>query len=133
MTQNDPANRNIALSPKQVLAMPFIAAAPTVSEGARSAGIGRATLVRWQKDPYFRAELERMRKDAAALAYVELQGLVLKSINTLAELLDDGTPAVRLSAVRAALRNAFKANEHQDIRNHFDVIDRAIHLLKNQP
>ena len=70
---------------------------------------------------------------AAALAYVELQGLVLKSINTLAELLDDGTPAVRLSAVRAALRNAFRANENQDIRNHFDVIDRAIHLLKNQP
>ena len=73
-----------------------------------------------------------MRKDAAALAYVELQGLVLKSINTLAELLDDGTPAVRLSAVRAALRNAFIANDSQDLRNRFDVVDRAILLLKNQ-
>ena len=132
MDQNDTANRNIALSPKQVLAMPFIAAAPSVSHGARAAGIGRTTLIRWQRDPLFSAELERMRKDAAALAYVELQGLVLKSINTLAELLEDGTPAIRLSAVRAALRNAFIANDSQDLRNRFDVIDRAISLLKNE-
>ena len=132
MDQNDTANSNTALSPRQVLAMPYIAAASSGTAGARAAGIGRTTLIRWQRDSHFRAELERMRKDAAALAYVELQGLVLKSINTLAELLEDGSPAIRLSAVRAALRNAFIANDSQDLRNRFDIIDRAISLLKNE-
>ena len=56
------------LSRRQLAALPYLIAAPTLSEGARLAQIGRTTLRRWIQDPHFQMELERRRSDAADLA-----------------------------------------------------------------
>jgi hypothetical protein len=115
MRQNEPEKPR-SLTPRQVLALPYIAAAHTVVEGAKAATIGRATLHRWMEDPVFRAQLKRLRDEAAALAHVELQGLMLKSLLVLAGALDDINPAKRVRAARTALSVAMRSDEARETR-----------------
>ena len=131
MEQDETQERNVDLTPKQTVAMPYIAANPSMTEAAKAAGISRVTLYRWMQDPSFRAELERIRRDAVDLAYAELRGLALKSVTAIAELLEDPDPRVRAIAARTALYNVARAEEVHHLRNRFDVLDRAITLLKN--
>ena len=120
------------LTQKQELALPHIVATQSIREGARAARISRATLKRWMDDPAFRAELEDQRKAAVALARNEFQALALKSIQTLAELIEHTDPRIRLSAARTTVQTAIKTGEIQDIRQRTAVIDDAIELLKDQ-
>ena len=130
--QNPTDVKKAALTPRQTLALPYIAATASLSAGARAARIHRSTLHQWMTDPHFRAELERMRKDAESLARVELQGLVLKSISTLAELLEDPDPKVRAAAVRVALSNALKIGENREIRNQLEMIEATQVMMRQQ-
>ncbi len=130
--QNPTLSRKAALSPKQTLALPYIAATASLSAGARAARIHRSTLHQWMTDPNFRAELERLRHGAESLARVELQGLVLKSISTLAELLEDSNPQVRAAAVRSALSNAIKVGENRELRRELDLIENAQAMARQQ-
>lgn len=132
MQQKATENRKIALTPKQTLALPYIAATDSLTAGAKAARINRTTLHRWMHDPVFRSELERVRKDAESLARVELQGLVLKSINTLAELMEDPNPRVRTNAVRAALSTALKVGEQRELRHEIETLQNATALMKYQ-
>ncbi len=131
MEQDETQDRNVDFTPRQTLAMPYIAANPSMTEAAKAAGISRVTLYRWMQDPSFRAELERIRRDAVDLAYAELRGLALKSVTAIAELLEDPDPRVRGMAARTALNSVAKAEEVYQLRNRFDILDRAISLLKN--
>ena len=132
MEQDETQERNVDFTPRQTVAMPYIAANPSMTEAAKAAGISRVTLYRWMQDPSFRAELERIRKDAVDLAYAELRGLALKSVTAIAELLEDPDPRVRGMAARTALSSVAKAEEVYQLRNRFDILDRAITLLKNE-
>ena len=130
--QNPADSRKAALTPKQTLALPYIAATDSVAAGARAARIHRTTLHRWMTDLSFRSELERMRHDAEALARVELQGLVLKSISALAELLEDPSPAVRAAAVRSVLSTAIKVGENRDLRRDLELLESAQVMARQQ-
>ena len=132
MQQKATENRKIALTPKQTLALPYIAATDSLTAGAKAARINRTTLHRWMHDPVFRGELERMRKDAEALARVELQGLVLKGINTLAELMEDSNPRVRTNAVRAVLSTSLKVGDLRELRHELETLQTATALLRFQ-
>lgn len=130
--QNPTDTKKVALTPRQTLALPYIAATASLSAGARAARIHRSTLHQWMTDSNFRAELERLRKDAESLARVELQGLVLKSISTLAELLEDPDPKVRATAVRAALSNALKVGENRELRQQLEMIETTQVMMRQQ-
>ena len=130
--QESTDSRKVALTPKQTLALPYIAATASLTAGARAARIHRSTLHQWMTDSNFRAELERMRRDAETLARVELQGLVLKSINTLAELLEDPNPRIRATAVRAALSNALKVGENRELRHQLEMIEATQVMMRQQ-
>ena len=132
MPQDATQESNVDLTTRQTVAMPYIAATPSITEAAKAAGIDRTTLYRWMKDYSFRVELERVRKGAVDLAYAELRGLALKSVTAIAELLEDPDPRVRNMAARTALYNVARAEEVHQLRNRFDVLDRAITLLKNE-
>lgn len=84
------------LTDRQLGALPYLVAAPSVSEGARRAEVGLRTLYRWMSDDEFRSELERQRSEAAELAYVELRGLMLKAVHVLGAAMEDESPQVRL-------------------------------------
>ncbi len=120
------------LTPRQMLAIPYIVSAPSISGAARAARIGRTTLVRWMQDPDFRAEIEQARRAVADLAFAEINGLALKSVIALADLLEDPDPKVRNTAVRTALQNSLKIKEINDIGNRMDIMDHAFRMLKDQ-
>ena len=88
------------LSSRQILALPILAAAPNMQQAARDAGIGQSTLYRWLRDENFRQELKRLTVEVAELTRSELQGLTLRSLKVLADLMDDPDPMVRLRAAR---------------------------------
>jgi hypothetical protein len=113
---------------RQLNALPYLLAAPTIAEGARMASIGRTTLYRWMNDPDFKHRLEKMRADAANLARTEIKGLMLKSVLVVAEALEDPSPAVRLRAAQTALAMGFKADDLQDMAKRMERVDDALHL-----
>ncbi len=120
------------LTPRQMLAIPYIVSAPSVRQAARDARIGRATLARWMHDPDFRAEVEQARRRVADLAFAEINGLALKGAIALADLLEDPDPRVRNAAVRTALQNSFKLKELGEVRDRMDIMDYAFSMLKSQ-
>ena len=119
------------LSDRQISALPYLAAATTNEEGARMAEISISTLTRWRQDSVFRDELRRQREDAASLAHTELNGLALKSMATLAALLEDPNPRVRAQAVRIALNVGVRVGETARNSRRLNQIQKALTLLKN--
>lgn len=115
-----------------MLAIPYIVSAPSISEAARAARIGCTTLIRWMRDSNFRAEIEQARRAVADLAFAEINGLALKSVIALADLLEDPDPRIRNVAVRTALQNSFKLKEVAEVKNRLDIMDFALSMLKSQ-
>ena len=120
------------LTPRQMLAIPYIVSAPTIRRGAEAAHIGRNTLTRWMHDPDFRAEVEQARRRVADLAFAEINGLALKSVVALADLLENPDPHVRNAAIRTTLQNSLRLKELNDVRNRMDIMDYAFSMLKSQ-
>ncbi len=120
------------LTPRQMLAIPYIVSAPSMRQAARDARIARATLTRWMHDPDFRTEVEEARRRVADLAFAEINGLALKGVIALADLLENPDPRVRNAAVRIALQNSLKIKEIAEVRNRMDVMDYAFSMLKSQ-
>ena len=58
-SETDSSEETTDLTQKQLAALPYLVASPSLSEGARLASIGRATLYRWMNDDEFRRTLER--------------------------------------------------------------------------
>ena len=126
MGQND--TETTSLTDRQQAALPHIAASPSLSQGARSASIGRATLYRWLQDERFRQALDSLRSEAADLARSELQGLMLKGILVLSQAMDDSSPDIRLRAARATLYLALKVKDIKEIQQRLELIDEAFAL-----
>ena len=118
------------LTQNQLAAMPYLASSSTVSEAAKRLGINRTTIYRWMEDDEFRAELKRLRNEAAGLARAEIKGLMLKSICVFADAMEDPNPFVRLKAARDSAYIALKIEEDENLRNRIDRLDDAIHLWK---
>ena len=116
------------LTDRQLAALPYLVASPSFSEAASRAAVGRATLYRWMEDDEFRARLKRLRSEAADLAHVELQGLMLKCILILADSLDDPDPDTRLRAARATMHIGLKATDLKDLHRRLDRFDDAFTL-----
>lgn len=116
------------LTDRQLGSLPYLVAAPSISEGARRAEVGLRTLYRWMNDDDFQSELERQRSEAAELAYVELRGLMLKAVHVLGEAMEDESPQVRLRAAQTALGVGLRATELKDIQKRLDLLDAALPL-----
>ena len=132
MLPNVAARQNASLSPRQTVALPYIASEPTLSEGARAARIAKMTLTRWMRDPAFRAELEHLQRNIAELALTKLEGLTLKSVIRLEQLLDDPDPRIRHRALKTALSTSLSVREQKDLRHRLDLIENAQVMMRQQ-
>ena len=83
-------------------------------------------------DPAFRAELERIRHNISDLAFNVVEGLTLKSVIRLDQLLDDPDPNIRLRALKVALSISLSAKEQKEIRNRIEVVENAQRMMRDQ-
>ena len=132
MNQNETDLSSVSLSRRQLLAIPLIASAPSTLQGARAAGIGRATLYRWLDDDNFRQELQRVRDAAAQIANEEIKGLSLQAASVIAKAMDDPNPSVRLRAARYALEFIFRITQSEQLRKELKVLQEALPLIADR-
>ena len=104
------------LSRRQTLALPILAAAPNLTEGAKEAGISEATLRRWRRDEHFRGEMDRLTHEIAETTRQGLKDLVTQGITVIRELMEDPDPMVRFRAARAAIVYGIQVCKAEDMR-----------------
>jgi hypothetical protein len=61
--------------------------APTIAEAAKVAGVSVSTLMRWQRQPEFKAEIESVKRQYLASAVGELQASATLAVRTLRRVL----------------------------------------------
>ena len=121
-----------SLTQRQLVALPYVASESTTTEGARAASIARMTLTRWMRDPAFREEIERIRRNISELAYSEMEGMTLKSVIRLEQLLDDPDPDVRHRASKTILSISLTLRGQRELRHRLDLIENAMVLMRQQ-
>lgn len=89
-----------ALSFRQRAALPAIAAAPFLSQAARTAGIDENTLRRWLREPLFSDRLAAFRQQSVIIARDELKALARRGMSVFADAMEDPDPAIRIRAAR---------------------------------
>ena len=132
MLQKVTDSKSDYLSQRQLMALPYIVAEPTISEGARAAGIARMTLTRWMRDPAFREELERVRRNIAEFAFNELEGLTIKCVVRLQQLLDDPDPNVRHRALKTGLSTSINFRNQKEVQHKLELIEMAQVMMRQQ-
>ena len=130
--ETDDTAHDLGLTDRQLVALPYVAAAPTLADGARHASIARSTLHRWMEDAQFRRALENARAEAADLARTELQGLMLKAVLVLAESLEHPKPEVRLRAASAAMALGLKVVDVKELKQRLDYLDDTLGLMRSK-
>ena len=123
---------SVALTHRQMVALPFLVESPTLTEGARRAGISRRTVHRWMEDDHFRVEFEKLRNEALSLAQAELKGLTLKGAVVLGQMLEDPSPYIRLRAAQAAIAAGAKVNEQTNLQDRLDRLSEAQDLQRSR-
>ena len=124
--------KDSGLSHRQAVALPYIASEPTLAQGANAARVARSTLARWMRDPAFRAELEHIRNNMADLAFAELEGLTLKSVIRMAQLLDSENENVAHRALKTAIATTLTVREQRTIRHRLDLLENAQVMMRQQ-
>ena len=132
LTDEPSDDDSVALTHRQITALPYLVASPSVTGGAQLAGISRRTVHRWMEDNRFRAEFERLRNEAFSLAQAELKGLSLKGTGVLAQMLEDPSSNIRLRAAQFAIAAGAKVNEQTNLQERLERISEAQDLQRSR-
>jgi hypothetical protein len=125
MSQNVP-QKQTPLSDKQLQALPYLAAAGSVTDAATTIDVSRRTLYRWMEVPDFRSEYENLREEASAVATAELRGLMLKATTVLADSMNHPYPEIRLRAAQIAINAGRKVDGVSENRQLIDLLSRFV-------
>jgi hypothetical protein len=122
LTGPDDAERHGATQEEDVLsaaqhrAVLALLERPTVAKAANSAGVHRATLYKWLKEPDFQAVYREARREALRLTTARLQQISGEAVEALREIVGDRSQqgATRVGAARCILDYAAKMTEIED-------------------
>ncbi len=127
--QQDATNSEKELSERQVIAVPHLVSAKSVSETAELVGVNRTTIYRWLDDPTFREEYDRQRDAVAQFARAGMRALMLKALSVQAERFDSDDPKERARVAKEILDYDTKtAANHENQK----LINRLHHLIYNE-
>jgi transposase-like protein len=105
----------------------------TIEEAAKATGIAPNTLLKWMKEPDFRAEYRDARHDAFSQSIARLQqGTSAAATTLLKTMIDPATSAsVKVRAAEAIFNHAARAIEIEDIEARVTELERAAELSKS--
>ncbi len=127
--RREPADNGVSikqpqLTRRQILALPILAAASSMTQAAREAGISESTLYRWRQNEHFRNELQRLTAETADLTRQEMESLTRQSSQVLSDLMQDPDPMVRLRAARAVAVMGAQVSEAHAQRQLIDAPEK---------
>ena len=128
----DVTNSEKELSEKQVLAIPHLVSAKSVSETADLVGVNRATVYRWMDDPTFREEYDRQRDAVAGFARSGMRTLMLKALSVQAERFDSDDPRERARAAKAIMDYDAKTAPKHESQKLLNLLHSVIYSTDNR-
>src|ERR1019366_9804894 len=101
-----------------------------LDEAARLAGVGVATLMRWQKLPEFQDVLRRARREALSQTMGRLQqGSSAAATTLLKVMLDQNTPAsTKVRAADSVMNHRLRAMALEEVLERLTKLERAADL-----
>jgi hypothetical protein len=131
MRQNE-TRKAANLTKKQLQALPYLVASPTMADAAKIAEVSRATLYRWMEDPEFREEYERLGEAANAVVRTEMNGLMLKAAAVFSQGMDESFNESRLRAAQAMMEARDKLNRDFHDKRLVDLMSRIADALEEK-
>jgi len=98
--------------------------APSVEQAAKRAGLSRATLCRWMREPDFQVALRAARREVVDATIGRLQAVTTEAVTALRKALTCQAPSVRVSAARAILEFSFRSVELMDLEERIAALER---------
>lgn len=119
------------LSARQQQVLPIFASTLNIDEACQRAEISRNTYYEWFKQPFFKAELKRLRDELIEDAVSLLKINASKASNTLVRLMDrDDSPGVQRAAANDVLNHMFKYKEIEEIEMRLESLERQFKLKR---
>ena len=118
------------LTPRQLKTIPFIVSSPTYSEGIEKARLNRTTFYKWLKQPEFKAELNRQRREVTAEAFGILSQGLTKAVETLVGLLDHKDDRLKRLTAKDVIEYVLKRKEVEDLEERIRAIEQRLDSQK---
>jgi len=114
------------LTERQLKAIPFLVASPTYEAGRKLARVSKNGLYEWLRNPTFRNELQRQRKQATKEAMEALQGSMTQAVEVLVELLNAESDTLRRSVSNDIINLCIKTMELQEIEDRLTAVEQRV-------
>ena len=119
-------NDHEALTVRQLRVVPYLLEAPSIEEGCKRARVGKSTLYGWLKDPHFRDEVDRRRKEIVDLAFERLKANIAKAAETLVKHLDSEKETISIRAAESIIEFAQRAIEAEELERRIGALEKTI-------
>jgi len=119
-------NGKETLTEKQLRAIPFLLAAPSIEEGCKRARVGKATVYGWLKEEAFREELRRQREEVVRGALDRLKAGVNRAVEKLLGLLESEKEAIQARAAEDIIKFVQKAIEFEGLEKRIEALEDRI-------
>jgi len=116
---------NETLTSRQLRAIPYLLASPSIEEGCKRARVGKATLYGWMKHDAFKEELYRRRKEVVDLAFETVKANVTKAAETLVKHLDSEKETISIRAAESIIEFAQRAIEVEELEQRIRAIEKT--------
>ena len=116
----------MALSSKQLRAIPILIASDTVEEAAQEIGVSRTTLYSWLEKEEFDQAVKVARRKLLDKSLNKLTNVSMKAVNNLEKLLDAESEAVRRAAANDVLNHSLKYRELSEIEERLESVERLV-------
>ena len=118
-------NDHEALTVRQLRVVPYLLEAPSIEEGCKRARVGKSTLYGWLKDPHFRDEVDRRRKEIVDLAFERLKANIAKAAETLVKHLDSEKETISIRAAESIIEFAQRAIEVEELEQRIGALEKT--------
>jgi len=100
-----------------------LASGHSVRSAAKAAGVGERTVYSWLATPEYRAHVAQLRGRILDQTIGVLVAATTKAAVTLAKLLDDDGPGIRLKAAQAILASLVSLREHAELAGRLQALE----------
>jgi transposase-like protein len=116
----------MALTSKQLKAIPILIGYDTVEGAARKAGISKNTFYTWMQQEEFSKAVSSARKKLLDKAMNKLMNVSMKAVITLKNLLDAESEAVRRATANDVLGHVLKYRELSEIEERLETVEKIV-------